>query len=753
MEIEIFVGDKNLSCCTLKEDGHIKCNDEPCSDIINFISNLQNEKFPLGNYNNNKIIKTICDKICILTNSNFCEISMYDGIKITRLAISSTKLYKNFRHINPLHNHKDIFLYSFQKKKIIMSLDLSRDPRVKDKNIFPPLMSFCGIPILDNNKIIGQIAMVKLKNSYNIKEVKTIYPLFNILKDLINRISRNEPEKIETEKIETKKIETEKIEIEEIEETEIEETETEIEIVEVEKIVEKIVEVHRSQESGDMCEEQVPPMKDNFLTTVSHDIRTPLNGIVGMTTMLSEAGPLNEQQQNYLKVMHSCVTQLMDLINDILDYSRMTSKKLTLKCEDFNLEKIISKSFDIVSSKAHSKNINLLMEINKSVPSIINGDSKRLCQIFVNLLSNAIKFTNTGSVTLTVNSDVETNEGDIKMHTLRFCVIDTGIGIAKENLVRIFNQFEQVNTSVGGSGLGLSIAREIVKLMEGEIWAESEGLGKGTKIIFTISAQEIMNIDNIVTKNKELENAEILIIDNNIENRMVLTNYLLKWHMKPICVENEKESIQYLNIQNSFKVCIINGLEIAKNIRTKYPLLPGGAVPIILICKAQPEAINSENNDFEHSISLFSKNDSGNEIKLFNCVFDCIINKPIKYVSDKIKIKNKDFSILIIEDDDNNSYTLKVMLISLGYKENNIKIVKNGLECIEAVKKFKYDVCMMDIKMPIMDGVEATKKIKAENDPPTIIAVSAGGIDNNIFDGFLSKPISIIDLKTVMDSV
>lgn len=581
-------------------------------------------------------------------------------------------------------------------------------------------------------------------------------------------------------------------------------------------------------------------IKDNFLAMISHEFKTPLNGIIGMTVLLSDTFPLTDKQKEYITNLMECSHQLMNLINNVLDFSKMTSDRLVLLNNPLDIVKSVNDASIMVLTNAKSKKLNLVIDIqgqpiinnlgieskiktdlettsNKPLPNMI-GDSQRLTQIITNMLSNSVKYTEKGEIKLTVRGNLTQNK--IKTSNLDslnqniwkiiFEIKDTGIGIPPAEQEKIFEYFHRssyVNKgkySTSGTGLGLSIAKELVRLMYGEISVSSEGVyGRGSTFTFYIYVKEDIQIINLEKEYQDLiKSSNVLVVDDTAENRLLMTDILFNWGCLPTALSSGEEALKYLE-RISFGCAIIdinmpfmNGIELAQLIRAKYKNLPIIALSSVSIDN------NTSKELFDHYL-----NKPVDQTTLFPLVLECLIKnskakveknprfslklnldtikkegtniEPIKEKSKQKKKSKKHLRILIAEDDQMNRYTIKEFLLKLGYSEKNITMVENGKECVDIIKRTypdklngsrresgdsipdkkikKYDVILMDIKMPVMDGIEATQHIRQFPERPHIIAVSASvqasdkqKCQNVGIDGYLPKPIEIDKLEAIL---
>lgn len=523
-----------------------------------------------------------------------------------------------------------------------------------------------------------------------------------------------------------------------------------------------ITSVKKSRETNDI--------KDVFLATISHELRTPLNGIVGMITMLKDAGPLNGKQHEYLTILMECSHQLMTMMNNILDFSKMVSNRLVLLRGPMNISKAVKDASLMVEGKAKSKSLKFFSTIQSNIPALI-GDGQRLTQIISNLLSNAVKFTEHGHIFLKVSATLEKSPSGrkeslpyVKKWRVLFEIEDTGIGIPKEEQEKIFEMFHQSSNldslmAKNGTGLGLSISRELVKMMGGKIEVQSEGVpGKGTLFKFYIITEEEIKMTDLEGEHKDIMiDSKILVVDDRPEYRMQLTDMLFKWGCKPTVVSSGEEALQHISYGMNFDTIIVdicmpymNGIELAQELKADKKT---ANIPLIALSSVDLQPSGTELFDIYMNKPI-------DQNYLFPAILECLVKKKtgrdspvagkklIRRSSGKEKKYRKDLKILIAEDDPNNSYTIKEMLQYLGFESKNIKTVENGEKCVMEVKKDSYDVILMDILMPIMNGIEATKYIRQLNPRPYIIAVSAAVQNTDKqrcqqvgVDSYLTKPI------------
>ncbi|MBT1689895.1 hybrid sensor histidine kinase/response regulator [Dawidia soli] len=501
--------------------------------------------------------------------------------------------------------------------------------------------------------------------------------------------------------------------------------------------------------------EKANQAKSIFLATMSHEIRTPMNGVLGMASLLAET-PLTVEQKEYTDTIRGSGEALLRVINDILDFSKIESGNLELDTHTFDLRQCVEEVMDVFATKAAQKGLDLVYQIDYQIPAQIISDSHRLRQILLNLIGNAMKFTERGEIFVSI----ELLKIDRDQIELAFHVKDTGIGVPQDKLSRLFKAFSQVDSSTtrkyGGTGLGLVISQRLVELMGGSITVESE-MGVGTSFVFTIKgmvSQESIRqyVHTNITGN---EGKKVLVVDDNKTNLNILKNQLEQWKLVPMLASSGAEALQILESGDKFDLVItdmqmpdMDGVQFTNAVKANHAQLP-----VVLLSSIGDESkknhpdlfaavLNKPVKQQQFSRVLHSVLRTGNEGVL-------VEDKKSKQVLSTDFAEKYPLRILVAEDNPVNQKLTTRVLNKLGYMD--IVIAPNGLEAVERFDEQFYDVILMDVQMPEMDGLEATRLIRAKHyHQPYIISMTANAMqgDREIcmqagMDDYVSKPIKL----------
>ena len=508
--------------------------------------------------------------------------------------------------------------------------------------------------------------------------------------------------------------------------------------------------------------------KSEFLAVMSHEIRTPMNGVIGMTHILADTD-LTESQADCVSTIQTSGESLMVVINDILDFSKIESGKMTLETRPFNLRETIEEALDLFSTQIRAKRLEGVYLIAPAVPLYLLGDTMRLRQILVNLIGNAIKFTAKGEIV--VNVELQEPAGDAAggetANQLLFSVADTGIGIAKEGLDKLFRAFTQVDASTtrkfGGTGLGLAISRRLAEMMGGTMWAESTP-GEGSTFFFTARLASAEAEEAAVPQQRTtglIKTLSVLIVDDNATNRKVLEAQMRSWRMLSTSAASAQEALERL-AERTYDVVLVDyqmpesdGVALARRIRET------SNVPLILLSSAG-ELLRGEEGDLfqaqlhkpvKHGMLFVAI------LRLTGAKKGARARTPLRKHFDTELAAVHPLRILLAEDNAINQKVGNKMLGQLGYTSD---LATNGRAAVAAVTQTVYDLVLMDIQMPEMDGMEATRLIRERMGPqaPYLVALTAEALEGDRerflasgFDNYLSKPLQAAALQELLRNV
>jgi CheY-like chemotaxis protein/HPt (histidine-containing phosphotransfer) domain-containing protein len=546
-------------------------------------------------------------------------------------------------------------------------------------------------------------------------------------------------------------------------------------VIKVQRLQEQLREANQRLDCARAAAEESAEGKAEFLATMSHEIRTPMNGVIAMTSLLMQTD-LAPDQRDFVETIRTSGESLLTIIDDILNFSKLESKKMELELRPMDLRQCVEETFDLLASRAAEKNLDLVYQITPETPTSVSADGTRIRQILVNLINNAIKFTTAGSVSISLSARAAAGATSREYH---FTVRDTGIGIPADRIGRLFRTFSQADSSItrqyGGTGLGLAISKGLAELMGGRMWVEST-VGVGSAFHFTLPLPECTGLTSFTTRPipAALAGQRVLVVEDGAASRKVLAEQLTQWGMTPISVETSQQALD----------------EVGK--------LPGASLAIV-DCQLPGQdgaklAADLRKHRNHHSLPVLLLNwvgaslDTG-DLPASHCV---VVTKPVKPAQLQAAVaqllsgtrhtavkKHQPVSkmdgtmaarlplrILLTDDNVINQKVAIRLLQQLGYKADT---ANNGAEAIRAVEQKRYDVILMDVQMPEVDGLEATRRIRQRQKDPAsgenlqgdiiIIAMTANAMQGDRekcvaagMDDYLPKPVRPEALQSMLET-